>query len=234
MPLGEAAYRRLRADIVSCRLAPGQRLTERGLTASTGLGVASIRAALTRLDQEGLVRTLPRRGYQVAPLTIKAVSDLFSFWSVIGPQLVRLGVAGATDGELAQTEAGFRELRQVISEPGPAPDIARRSVAVASRVFRTLAEATRNQYFIDTFTRVDGEMFRVWTLLTSSQLLQPGQPFGDLGDWPDTLARRDGDTAASLTRQYIEQAHQQVLRTLAQWPSVITTEVAPLTPERGA
>src|ERR1700761_283662 len=114
VPLGEAAYRRLRADIVSCRPPPGQRPTARGVTASAGLGVASVRAALPRLDQEGLVRTLPRKGYQVAPLTIKAVSDLFDFWAVVGPQLVRLGVAGATAGELARAEAGFRELRQVV------------------------------------------------------------------------------------------------------------------------
>ncbi|HEY1454899.1 MAG TPA: GntR family transcriptional regulator, partial [Candidatus Dormibacteraeota bacterium] len=89
------AYRRLRADIASCRLAPGQRLTERGLAARTGLGVASIRDALTRLDHDGLVRTLPRKGYQVKPLTIKAVDDLFHFWAVIGPELVRRGIMGA-------------------------------------------------------------------------------------------------------------------------------------------
>ena len=54
--LGEAAYRRLRADIMSCRIAPGERLTERQLIESTGFGASPIRAALTRLDQADAAR----------------------------------------------------------------------------------------------------------------------------------------------------------------------------------
>ena len=37
--LGEAAYRRLRGDIIACRLAPGQRITEKQLAADTGFAV---------------------------------------------------------------------------------------------------------------------------------------------------------------------------------------------------
>lgn len=47
LPLGEAAFRRLRSDIVACRLTPGQRLTERGLAAELGMGVSPVRDALT-------------------------------------------------------------------------------------------------------------------------------------------------------------------------------------------
>ena len=67
--LGEAAYRRLRGDIISCRLVPGQRITEKQLSADMGFGLAPVRDPLTRLDHEGLVRTLPGKGYQVAPTT---------------------------------------------------------------------------------------------------------------------------------------------------------------------
>jgi hypothetical protein len=77
------------------------------------------------------------------------------------------------------------------------------------------------------FSDVDGELSRVWTLVLDSELLQPGGFSGDLDHWPDTLFRRDGDTAAELTREYIEQARDRVLRTLASWPSVITAEVVP-------
>jgi len=228
LPQGEAAYRQLRADIVSCRLAPGQRLTERGLSARTGFGVASIREALTRLDHERLVRTLPRKGYQVEPLTIKAVDDLFQFWGAVGPELVRLGIIGATAEEIERAAAGFSELKDVVSEDGPTREIALRSVEISRRTFRVLAEATRNEYFISTYTRVDGELSRVWTLVTDSELLQPGGPFLDLDQWPGTVSRRDSAAAAALARQYIQEAHHRVLRTLARWPSVITTEVVPV------
>jgi DNA-binding GntR family transcriptional regulator len=227
LPLGEAAYRQIRADIVSCRLAPGQRLTERGLAARTGFGVAAIRDALTRLDHESLVRTLPRKGYQVEPLTIKSVDDLFAFWAVVGPELVRLGIAGATAEEIERATAWWSEHQSAYKETGPTREIALRSATIASRTFRVLAEATRNEYFVSAFTRVEGEMSRVWTLVTESELLVGG-PSVDLDPWPTALSQRDGDAAADIARQYIEDAHNRVLRTLARWPSVITTEVVPL------
>lgn len=230
VPLGEAAYRWLRAEIVSCRLPPGQRVTERGLAARTGLGVSPIRDALTRLDHDGLVRTIPRKGYQVKPLTMKSVDDLFHFWLAIGPELVRLGVKGATAAERKRAADGFRELNRLVREDRPSRELALRGVEIASRTFRVLAEATRNEHFIRTFTRVDGEISRVWTLVIDSELMQPGGFSEDLGRWPEALSRRDGDAAADFTRQYIEQAHGRVIRTLARWPSVVTTEVVPLYP----
>ena len=54
VPLAEAAYRRLRGEIIACRLQPGQRITERALAGAFGFGVAPIRDALTRLDHDGL------------------------------------------------------------------------------------------------------------------------------------------------------------------------------------
>src|SRR3954447_11474126 len=108
--LGEAAYRRLRGDIIACRLAPGQRLTEKQLAADTGFGLAPIRDALTRLDHEGLVRTLPRKGYQVTPLTLKSVDDLFTLWRIVGPEIVRLGVRDATADQRQRIGAAFTAL----------------------------------------------------------------------------------------------------------------------------
>jgi acyl-coenzyme A synthetase/AMP-(fatty) acid ligase len=54
-------------------LAPGARITEKVLAADMGLSVSPLRGALTRLDHEGLVRTLPRKGYQVAPAELESL-----------------------------------------------------------------------------------------------------------------------------------------------------------------
>lgn len=230
VPLGEAAYRRIRDDIVSCRLAPGQRLTERELAASTGFGVSPVRDALTRLDHEGLVRTAPRKGYRVKPLTIKTVDDLFDFWRVTGPELVRRAVARATDEEIGQAVDGIRELTGLMQEDSPPRELALRAIAIADRNFRLLAEATRNEYILGSYTLVSGELSRVWTLVIDSELLDPMGPAEDFLDWPDALSRRDGDAAAAHTLRYIDQSRDRVLSTLARWPSIITSEVVPIHP----
>jgi DNA-binding GntR family transcriptional regulator len=226
-PLSEVAYRRLRADIIACRLPPGQRLTERSLATRTGFGISSIRDALTRLAHDGLVRTVPRKGYQVKPLTIKVVDDLFLFWGTVGPELVRFGIQGATAAELRQAAAGFSELSRLAGEGGPTRELVMRGVGIASRSFGILAAATRNEYFISTFTRVDGEISRVWTLVIDAEPPPPGSAFTGLDHWQDALSRRDGGVGAAGARAYIEQAHHHVLRALARWPSVITSAVVP-------
>ena len=76
----ERAYERIRHDIIRCVIAPATELSETRLCAQYNLGKASVRVALTRLSQHGLVRAIPRRGYFVMPLTLQDVHDGFELW----------------------------------------------------------------------------------------------------------------------------------------------------------
>jgi DNA-binding GntR family transcriptional regulator len=230
LPLGEAAFRRIRTDIVACRLAPGQRLTERGLAAELGMGVSPIREALTRLDHDGLVRTIPRKGYQVTPLTIKSVDELFDFWALIGPELVRRGVAAIDDHQIERAIGYGKDITglRLTHDRGPTRSVALRGVEAAGRLFDLLAEAADNRYLISAHRRVIGEVLRVWTLVIDSELADTGRRVAALADIRDAMVRRDAEGAAELMRQHIEQSHHRVLRTLARWPSVVTSEVLPV------
>lgn len=226
--LGEAAYRQIRAEIVNCRLAPGSRLTERGLATETGFGVSPIRDALTRLDHEGLVRTLPRKGYQVKSLTIKIVDDLFDFWAIIGPEVIRHGVDGATDEQIERVIACGEELENLINTQTDPRLVAQRSCEIFDEMSAILSEATGNDYLINTYARLSGEIARVWTLVFDSELVEEGTHLLRLDSWQEDILERNGDKVAELARRYIAQSHNRILRMLARWPSVITTEVIPL------
>ena len=110
--LREAAYRLLREEIVSCRRRPGERLSERRLAESTGFGLAPIRAALARLEHDGLVQVLPRRGYRVTPLTPAGVDDLMEVWAILGPEILRLGIERATPARRRAIAAGFARVER--------------------------------------------------------------------------------------------------------------------------
>jgi DNA-binding GntR family transcriptional regulator len=226
LPLAEAAYRRLRDDIIWCRLQPGQRITERGLAKQTGLGVSPVRDALTRLDHEGLVRTIPRKGYQVTPLTLKSVDDLFSFWQIIGPEVVRRGVVNATDEQLDRIAQDFSEIEQASPGKHDTPELLH-IVELGNELFATLAQASGNSYLAATYNRLSGELFRVWTLIADSDLKTPSN-LVDVMDWFDLIRRREGDALAASAREYIRALSDHVERTLARWPSVMTSEVVPL------
>ncbi|MCQ4158662.1 GntR family transcriptional regulator [Roseomonas sp. GC11] len=67
--VGEAAYRRIRADIVFGRLAPGQRLGLDWMRETYGTSISTLRELLNRLASEELVVAEGQRGFEVAPVS---------------------------------------------------------------------------------------------------------------------------------------------------------------------
>ncbi|MFD4511753.1 GntR family transcriptional regulator [Streptomyces sp. NPDC058457] len=227
VPLREIAYQRLREDILSCRLPPGHRITERQVAAETKLGISAVREALTRLDHEGLVRTQPRRGYQVKPMTLKGVDDLFNFWELLGPETVRRGITGAAREQLDRAVAGFEQFLGQASTDVPSRELTQVWLELSEDAFAVLVNATDNPYIVNAYRAVAGELRRVLSLLNDSVLIFSVSPQYVAG-WSEAVGRRDGERAAELTREYIRQSHSRVLHTLARWPSVTRTEILPL------
>jgi DNA-binding GntR family transcriptional regulator len=99
-PTNEAsAYSRLRAEILSLELVPGERLSERGLEAVLGASRTPIRAALIRLENEGLTRRAGR-GWQVTPIDLTEVRAAMEYREAIESAAVALAVERAEDSEL--------------------------------------------------------------------------------------------------------------------------------------
>lgn len=71
-----ALFERLRADILTCALAPGEKLHIARLTAAYGVGASPLREALNRLVSEGFVTQTDQKGFRVAPISIEAMTDL--------------------------------------------------------------------------------------------------------------------------------------------------------------
>ena len=76
--LVELAVRRLRSEILSGTLAPGERLVEEQLTRRFGTSRAPLREAMRLLGQQGLFEHLPRRGVRVTQLSARDMDELFS------------------------------------------------------------------------------------------------------------------------------------------------------------
>ena len=74
--LAERVYRELRSDILTCRLRPATRLQINTLAEDRDVSLSGVREALWRLSSEGLVVSEPQRGFHVAAVSMKELSDL--------------------------------------------------------------------------------------------------------------------------------------------------------------
>jgi DNA-binding GntR family transcriptional regulator len=76
--LGSRAYERLRDDVLTCKLAPGERLNINELCQELGFNLSAVREAISKLTSEGLVQADPKRGFNVAPISVAELRDLTS------------------------------------------------------------------------------------------------------------------------------------------------------------
>ena len=92
MLLRENVYEKLRADILSCELAPGDDMREQELAERYAVSRQPVREALLRLEREHLVTVQPRQGYRVNPISLADARDLLRFRLALEPACV-----GATE-----------------------------------------------------------------------------------------------------------------------------------------
>lgn len=108
--IDESVHGRLRAMVLSLDLMPGERLSERGLEAVLGASRTPIRAALMRLENEGLTRR-EGRGWQVTPLDVTEVRAVMEYREALEVGGVSLAIERADNRDLASLRSLAEEHR---------------------------------------------------------------------------------------------------------------------------
>ena len=76
MNLTQYAYERLRDDVLSCQVRPGDKLKIHELAARLGVSQGAVREALSRLTSDGLVVAEPQKGFRASPVSAAELRDL--------------------------------------------------------------------------------------------------------------------------------------------------------------
>jgi DNA-binding GntR family transcriptional regulator len=107
--LAEKAYITIKKDILTCAFDPGSQVAQSQLVQRYDFGVTPIREALKRLEHDGYLRSIPRYGYVISPITIKDVEDLYEIRLMLEISSVQLAVKRATNEQLGEikTSANF-------------------------------------------------------------------------------------------------------------------------------
>jgi DNA-binding GntR family transcriptional regulator len=214
-PLADAAYAFIKRDIVRCLLEPDRDVSESQLARRYRLGKAPVRAALLCLRQEGLVRAIPRRGYQISPVTLKDAHDIFELRLLVEPAAARLAAGRVDTGRLRRLDrlcrAGY-----TLGNRASASAFLR-----ANRDFHvTIARATDNGRLAETLSRLLDEMERLFHLGLALRN-RTAEMQHEHRQLVDALVAGDGKAAERVAAEQIEAARKMVMDAIFASPQIM-------------
>jgi DNA-binding GntR family transcriptional regulator len=112
-------YRRLREAIVRGQFQPNERLVEADLARLLGAGRTTIRAALVRLDQEGMVTREPNRGARVRLLSDREALEIEEVRAALEQLIARHAAANVTSDDLRDLNRMLAEMRHRAEQGDP-------------------------------------------------------------------------------------------------------------------
>lgn len=178
-----AAY--VRGLIMSGELRPGANVRPEMVGQALSISTTPAREALQALRVEGFLDLLPRRGFQVAPLTGQDIRDLFQAQALIAGELAARAAANSTREELAELEALHHEL-----------------IAAARRDDHAVLEE-KNHAFHRQINKMARSRKILWALSLITRYV-PRQFYSSIAGWPQATVTdheellegiRSGDTA---------------------------------------
>lgn len=115
MPLRDVVFYTLRQAILKGEMEPGERLMEIQLAKKLGVSRTPIREAIRKLELEGLVIMIPRRGAEVAGITEKALRDVLEVRRSLEELAIELAVARMKEDDIKALEAARIEFREALN-----------------------------------------------------------------------------------------------------------------------
>jgi DNA-binding GntR family transcriptional regulator len=210
----------LRQGIISGRLAPGARITERELTEMLGVSRTVIREALRQLETEGLVANVPNKGPVVRELSLREAKDLYSIRAVLEGFAARLFAENASDTAIKRLEDALAAV------------VAAYDSGDANRVLES-----KNGFYAVLFQGADSETLssmlktlhaRIWRWRALG-LTHPDrshdrsrESVANLKSVLNAIRQRDGESAERMTRKEADKAANEVMRLLGTKPSAVS------------
>ncbi|MBC3798498.1 GntR family transcriptional regulator [Acetobacterium tundrae] len=99
-PLREIVFETIRCAIITGELQPGQRLMEVRLAEEMGVSRTPVRESIRKLELEGLVKMVPRRGAYVTPMSVNDLKEMMEIRRALEELAAELAAMNATEEEI--------------------------------------------------------------------------------------------------------------------------------------
>ena len=207
-PLRDVVFETLRDAIIKQVLKPGERLMEIQLADEMGVSRTPVREAIRKLELEGLVVMVPRKGAYVAGVSMKDIHEVYEVRAALEMLAVSLAAERITDEELDALE------RQVLRESEAEANADEHSldniIYIDSSFHDIIYQAAHNQRLVQFVNILQEQLQR----FRAASLSRPGRSKTALEEHKqivEALAERNGELAAKLAKEHIENAENAMI-----------------------
>lgn len=206
LPLRDIVFHTLRKAIITGELPPGERLMETQLGEKLGVSRTPIREAIRKLELEGLVVMVPRKGAQVAQFTQKDIKDVLEVRAALEALAVRLACK-------RMDERSFLRLQLVITEY----EYAAKENDIETMILKDVEfheiifSATENDKLVQMFGNLGEQVhrFRIAYLKNTAESMSVQEEHTEI---LKALRAGDADGAAKLATTHIEKQSDSIIK----------------------
>jgi DNA-binding GntR family transcriptional regulator len=205
--LREVVFDSLREAIISGLLRPNERLMEIQLAEELGVSRTPVREAIRKLELEGFVVMVPRKGAYVAGVSLKDITDVFEVRASLEALACGLAAERITDEELENLE---RLLAQ-FAESGEVPEFVESDTGFHDHLYR----CSRNTRLVQMLNNLRDEIQR----FRAVSLGNPGRTRVALEEHRrivEAVAERNISKAQHYAWEHIEKAENTLLEAIRQ------------------
>jgi DNA-binding GntR family transcriptional regulator len=213
--LREKAYDSFTRHLLSREIRAGQFMSQRELVEITGLPLGAIRELIPRLEAEGLVRTVPQRGMQIAHVDLNLIKDAFQFRLFLECQAVAIFAAEAPVPTVAalknRHESIFGRCVEAEAKRGITPRLIAEAQDIDWDLHASIVDALGNAIISDAY-RVNSIKIRL--IRQQQTRLNDGVVIPTMREHfsvIDAIATRDPDRASEALRRHILSARDRAI-----------------------
>ena len=208
LPLRDVVFNTLRQAILRGELKPGERLMEIQLANKLGVSRTPIREAIRKLELEGLVLMIPRKGAEVAEITEKSLRDVLEVRRALEELAVELVCEKITDEQIQDLKDAAEEFKESLKD-GDITRIAEADVKFHDVIYM----ATDNQKLIQLLNNLREQMYRYRVeYLKRSDFHQ--QLIDEHEEIIETIESGQKDRAVQVMCQHVDNQVEAVMDTI--------------------
>jgi DNA-binding GntR family transcriptional regulator len=212
MLLREKAYEKFTERLLSRDIQPGQFVSQRELVAITGFALGAIREMIPRLQADGLIRTVPNRGLQVAHVDLALIRNAFQLRSILECEAVQNFTQRASNEEIADLRAQHEAIIAG-AKGGATEQLVANAQTLDWDMHDALIDALGNELISDIY-RVNSIKIRL--IRQRETRIEPEMVISVMQEHMriiDAIEARDVAAAVSAMGAHIESARQRALQT---------------------